>query len=313
MQQSIKISGFLVLKNAVIQGYPFIEAILSALPVCDEFLIADGYSSDDTWNALQAIMEKFPGKIKLFRDKWEGNTNMSQIVAQMTNKLRRRCQGEYCFSIQANEIIHEDTIEEIKAIPELYPQTEIFFLPFYHYFGRSNLFQIDYRKRFFKNLPHIISRADGTHVGYDNLYLLLHPKILLSYLLNRSGEKVFYLSKPIHRYNALFPKNYFNKIKARYEIFKDKKYRETIDFTYKMAEKAWEKHRPGSSTPEAYWDEYVELILSQHKNDAVIRNNLSAHIIKRPQKSPSLVQHLFDRWEYNLTDSLKLLERIEAV
>jgi hypothetical protein len=35
------ISGFMVLKNALKTGYPFVESIAASLPVCDEFLISE--------------------------------------------------------------------------------------------------------------------------------------------------------------------------------------------------------------------------------------------------------------------------------
>ena len=40
--KGIMISGFMIAKNLLKQGYPFVEAVASALPVCDEFLISDG-------------------------------------------------------------------------------------------------------------------------------------------------------------------------------------------------------------------------------------------------------------------------------
>ena len=49
------ISGFMIAKDLLGQGYPFVEAIASALPICDEFLVSDGYSSDGTYEVLQRI------------------------------------------------------------------------------------------------------------------------------------------------------------------------------------------------------------------------------------------------------------------
>jgi glycosyltransferase involved in cell wall biosynthesis len=68
------ISGFIVVRNVVSQGYPFIEAIAAALPICDEFLISDGCSTDETWEALQVLEAFYPGKIRLFQDEWKGST-----------------------------------------------------------------------------------------------------------------------------------------------------------------------------------------------------------------------------------------------
>lgn len=42
------VSGVYTCRNSIEVGYPFVEAILSALPLCDEFLINDGGSVDGT-------------------------------------------------------------------------------------------------------------------------------------------------------------------------------------------------------------------------------------------------------------------------
>ena len=60
--EKVTISGFMILKNAVSQGYPFLEAIVAAFPICDEFLISDGYSSDETWEALQILERRYPAR-----------------------------------------------------------------------------------------------------------------------------------------------------------------------------------------------------------------------------------------------------------
>lgn len=35
----------MIVRNVAVQGYPYLEAIRSALPICDEFLVSDGFSS----------------------------------------------------------------------------------------------------------------------------------------------------------------------------------------------------------------------------------------------------------------------------
>ncbi len=52
MQNSSKIIGFMPTYNTLSQGYPFIEAIYSALNVCDKLYIIDG-SNDGTEKYLK--------------------------------------------------------------------------------------------------------------------------------------------------------------------------------------------------------------------------------------------------------------------
>ena len=85
-----KISGFTIVRNTLSQGYPFVESIISAMPVCDEFIIADGYSTDGTWEILQRLAELYP-KIKLSRDKWiltKQNMKSMGILAEMKRQSK---------------------------------------------------------------------------------------------------------------------------------------------------------------------------------------------------------------------------------
>ena len=54
----MKVSGFTFIRNALKYDYPIVEAILSILPICDEFIIAVGNSDDDTLALIQKIDSK---------------------------------------------------------------------------------------------------------------------------------------------------------------------------------------------------------------------------------------------------------------
>ena len=51
----MKVAGFTFIRNAITNDYPVVEAITSILPLCDEFIIAHGNSTDDTLKLLQSI------------------------------------------------------------------------------------------------------------------------------------------------------------------------------------------------------------------------------------------------------------------
>src|SRR6185369_16468114 len=63
----VKVSGFTFLNEAVERGYPFRESILSALPICDEFIVVAGPAEDGTVEAVTALGDP---KIKMFRSQW---------------------------------------------------------------------------------------------------------------------------------------------------------------------------------------------------------------------------------------------------
>ena len=82
------ISGFMIVKDVIEQGYPFVEAIASALPICDEFLVSDGYSTDGTYEVIKKISNLNP-KVKVYRCKWPDKKDIT-VLADVTNEVRNR-------------------------------------------------------------------------------------------------------------------------------------------------------------------------------------------------------------------------------
>jgi hypothetical protein len=64
----MKISGFTIIKNAVINDYPIVEAITSILPVVDEMIVSVGDCDDDTRKLIESIPSD---KIKIFDSVWD--------------------------------------------------------------------------------------------------------------------------------------------------------------------------------------------------------------------------------------------------
>ena len=54
----MKVTGFTFIRNAVANDYPVREAILSVLPLCDDFVVALGNSTDETAGLAQSISPK---------------------------------------------------------------------------------------------------------------------------------------------------------------------------------------------------------------------------------------------------------------
>jgi len=58
----MKIAGFTIIKNAVVNDFPIVEAIKSILPVVDEMIVLIGDSTDATIALMEAIGD---AKIKI--------------------------------------------------------------------------------------------------------------------------------------------------------------------------------------------------------------------------------------------------------
>jgi len=69
----------MVLKNVLKQGYPFVESIAASLPVCDELLILEGFSTDGTYEVVKKIVD-LNKKVKVFRQEWPATKKYSVII-----------------------------------------------------------------------------------------------------------------------------------------------------------------------------------------------------------------------------------------
>jgi hypothetical protein len=95
--------------------YPVVEAILSVLSLCDEFVIAVGKSDDSTLELIQSINSP---KIRIIETVWDDSLRKDgAVLAQETNKAFRAISDDvdWAFYIQGDECLHEkyhDTIRE---------------------------------------------------------------------------------------------------------------------------------------------------------------------------------------------------------
>ncbi len=116
----MKISGFTMVRNAEKFYFPIKESIQSVLPIVDEFIVAlgDNDKSDHTRELIESIGSD---KIKIFDRVWDKKKFMnSEIFALETNFALQQCTGDWCFYIQADEVVHEKDLPRIKNACEKY-------------------------------------------------------------------------------------------------------------------------------------------------------------------------------------------------
>ncbi len=116
----MKISGFTMVRNADKLYFPIRESILSILPIVDEYIIALGKGDED--DRTEAIIREINSpKIKVFHREWsEESFRESRILAEETNFALSKCKGDWCFYLQADEVVHEDDLPTIRSACEEY-------------------------------------------------------------------------------------------------------------------------------------------------------------------------------------------------
>ena len=252
------ISGFMIIKDVLKQGYPFVEAIASALPICDEFLISEGYSIDGTYETIEKIAQ-LNRKVKVYRQRWP-IAKSSTFLADITNEVRKKCRFDYIFYVQANEVMHEESAAFVKALPEMRPDVNTFSFPYIQFMGIEKYTE-DFRLRFSKNLPEIEAVSDAWTLGLSRKSLLRElsksiktPRRLLTYIgrgidwtyADACGSplcKPIYLPRPVFRYWSLFPRNHVEKCAGHAEVFNLPDWKKTVAALEKKVDEPnfWEK------------------------------------------------------------------------
>ena len=101
----MKISGFTIIKNAVLNDYPVVESIRSILPVVDEMIVSVGKSDDETESLIRSIQSD---KIKIIQSEWDPALRQGgKILAVETNKAFHQIarDSDWAFYIQADEVV----------------------------------------------------------------------------------------------------------------------------------------------------------------------------------------------------------------
>ncbi|TAJ15258.1 hypothetical protein DMA11_02315 [Marinilabiliaceae bacterium JC017] len=160
----MKISGFSMVKNAGRLYYPIKEAIMSVLPIVDEFVVAVGDCApdDDTRTQIESINSP---KIKIIDTVWDiEKYPRGTEHAHQTDIAKEHCTGDWLIYMQADEVIHEKYHKTIvDRCQELLNDKEVEGLLFHykHFWGDYDHFQQGHR--WYKNEIRIIRNDKDIH------------------------------------------------------------------------------------------------------------------------------------------------------
>lgn len=111
----MRISGFSFARNAEKLYYPLEASIRSVLPVCDEFVIAIGRGDPDD-HTREIVAGINDPKIRILDTEWTDVERLKGwIFSQQTNLALDACTGDWCFYIQADEVVHEKDLPAIRS------------------------------------------------------------------------------------------------------------------------------------------------------------------------------------------------------
>lgn len=147
----MKVSGFTIIRNGIKYFYPFREAILSILPLCDEFIVNVGDSEDKTYEAVKSIESD---KIKIIKRNWDMTLREGgKILSVETNAALNECKGDWGVYIQADEVLHEKYLDTVMAAMKKYLNVESvegLRFRYKHFYGSYDYIQDNYRNWYIK-------------------------------------------------------------------------------------------------------------------------------------------------------------------
>jgi len=162
----MKISGFTVIRNAILMGYPIEPSIRSILPLVDEFVIGVGQSDDATKERIAAIGDP---KIRMFDSFWDtSKTKGGLILSEKTNEALDRCTHDWCFYLQADEVVHESDLVRIHQAIERAdrrPEAQGLLFRYIHFYGSYNT--IATSRKWYRNEVRVVRRSSGIRSHND--------------------------------------------------------------------------------------------------------------------------------------------------
>ncbi|SJZ32441.1 glycosyl transferase [Sediminibacterium ginsengisoli] len=175
----MKISGFTIIRNAVKNDYPVVEAIRSILPVVDEMIVLVGDSEDDTEALIRSINSP---KIIIHHSVWDPALRSGgTVLAAETDKAFHLIDPEstWAFYIQGDEAVHEKYHGVIRDACEKYKDDlrvkgllfkYLHFYGTYDYIGDSRKWY-DHEVRVIRNDKKINAYKDaqGFRIGHAKL------------------------------------------------------------------------------------------------------------------------------------------------
>lgn len=216
------ISGFTMVRNATTLYYPVKEAIMSILPIVDEFVVAVGKSEpeDRTLEEIQSIQSD---KIKIIHTVWDLEKYPHGMEhAHQTDIAKEACSGDWLFYVQSDEVIHEKYLDTIKKrCEELLHDEEVegLLFDYRHFWGDYNHYFISHS--WYNKEIRIIRNKKDIHSWQSAQSFRRIPNFDGIHYWNKEGTfklKVAKVDACIYHYGWVRPPKYMQKKRKAFTV-----------------------------------------------------------------------------------------------
>jgi len=170
-------------------GYPLREALLSVLPVVEELVVAvaPGDPDDDTWGVVASIGDP---RVRIIDAVWD-ESRRHLAYSDLTNVALDACTGDWCLYIQADEVLHEDDHEGLRArCTELLDDRRVdgMLFDYLHFFG--DYAHVQQGQGWYPREIRLIRNGSGIRSVRDAQSFRRPPQRRLA--VARSGARIFH-------------------------------------------------------------------------------------------------------------------------
>jgi hypothetical protein len=106
----MKLSLYTFVKDGLYYDFHVVDMLKHHLPLADEIIVNEGYSSDKTYEAIEGL----DPKIKITRNHWDRSDPKTWSM-KFKEQTRRRCTGDWCILLDIDEFIPEWEFEHIRG------------------------------------------------------------------------------------------------------------------------------------------------------------------------------------------------------
>lgn len=159
---NLTVSGYTTVRNANRMKYPWHATVSSMLGFCDEVIVVDGGSSDNTWDELQVMAAaQGDGRLKVYQHSVPDDhpSFAYETDGKLKATARSYCAGDFCWQMDADEVVHEDDYGKVSQLMSAFPtHCDIVSLPVIEYWGGDEKVRMDinpWKWRLSRNKPHI--------------------------------------------------------------------------------------------------------------------------------------------------------------
>lgn len=163
----MRLSIYTFVKNGLFYDFHVAAMLRHHLPLADEIVVNEGFSTDGTFEAIRDI----DPKVKIHRSQWD-QSNPDTWHRDFKNSARERCTGDWCILLDCDEFIPEWEFARLRSFLET-ADTSIVPVRFVHFYGNYKVYLGTLPQiipltglRIHRNIPDIEVWGDGANVRF---------------------------------------------------------------------------------------------------------------------------------------------------